>query len=474
VTETALQPAGDALPGYVPAPGYLDEGVGADGAPRPAARASLDAVRAASDLRTLRASAQHEMRDVLFGAADGMRAFPLDPVPRVIEADEWARLTAGLEQRLCALDAFVADVYGPQHCVRDGVVPARLLGGAEYYEPELAGIRPPAGHWVGVAGFDVVRDAAGELLVLEDNLRTPSGIAYALAARRAVETVLDVPGGEAAPRPLADETVALLGSMLRAAVPPGAGTREPVIVLLTDGPENSAHWEHAWLAEALGIPLITPAGLVRRGDRLVLAGPDGRPVDVVYRRTNADRADTPLARLLLEPQRRGTLGVVNCFGPGVADDKLAQAYVEDMVRYYLGEEPRIASVRTFDPAAPEQRKEVLDRIGELVIKPRAGHGGVGVVICPRAAPAEVDRARRAVTADPGSFVAQPMIALSTHPTVVGDHLEPRHVDLRVFAVWTEHGPRVLPAALTRVAFDAGALVVNSSQNGGAKDTWVLS
>jgi len=219
--------------------------------------------------------------------------------------------------------------------------------------------------------------------------------------------------------------------------------------------------------------LVQPDEVCIRGDRLLLRA-TMRPVDVVYRRTDADRADTPIARLLLPSLAAGTLGVVNAFGTGVGDDKLVHSYVEDMIRFYLGEQPLVPSVRTYDLAQPDCLTEALDRFGELVIKPRAGHGGMGVVICPHARRDDVEAARRAVIANPSSWVAQPLVTLSTHPTVIDGRLCPRHVDLRPFVVQTAEGPAVLPAALTRVAFGAGALVVNSSQNGGAKDTWIVA
>jgi len=401
---------------------------------------------------------------ITFGAK-GDERFHFDPVPRLIAADEWAGLEAGLAQRVRALDAYCADVYGERRIVRDGMVPARVIETTETLEPELAGLVLPV--WVGVAGLDVVRAPDGRFLVLEDNLRTPSGMAYALAARAAVEAVLGVPAGAGAPLPL-DGLAEMLAGTLAAVSPVDA----PSAAVLTDGPQGSAHWEHARLAELLGIPLLELGDLSVAGDRL--HGPGG-PLDAVYRRTDDDRLATPTGELLSGPWRAGTLGLVGAFGIGVGDDKLAHAYVEDMVRYYLGEEPLLASVRTFDLQVDAVREEALDRLGELVVKPRAGYGGEGVVICPHAERADVERLRAAVVAAPGDYIAQELVPLSRHPTVVDGELEPRHVDLRPFVFLGAGGAaRVLPGGLTRVAFDAGALVVNSSQNGGAKDTWVMS
>jgi uncharacterized circularly permuted ATP-grasp superfamily protein len=396
---------------------------------------------------------------VTFGAK-GDERFHVDPVPRLIAADEWAGLEAGLAQRVRALDAYCADVYGERRIVRDGVLPARVLESTETFEPELAGLELPV--WVGVAGLDVVRAPDGRFLVLEDNLRTPSGMAYALALRAAVEAVL----GAQAPLPL-DGLAEMLAGTLAAVSPVEA----PSAAVLTDSPRNSAHWEHARLAELLGVPLLELGDLTVAGDRL--HGPGG-PLDVVYRRTDDDRLATPAGELLSGPWRAGTLGLVGAFGIGVGDDKLAHAYVDDMVRYYLDEEPLLASVRTFDLRVDAVREEALDRLGELVVKPRAGYGGEGVVICPHAEPADIERLRAAVEAEPGDYIAQELVPLSRHPTVVDGALVPRHVDLRPFVFLGAGGAaRVLPGGLTRVAFDAGALVVNSSQNGGAKDTWVM-
>jgi uncharacterized circularly permuted ATP-grasp superfamily protein len=456
-------------PPYRPEPGVHDEAVTTDGSLRPEAAATIEAVleRGPSELAgAVRAGWEHA--GVGFTVAGAENGFFVDPVPRVIGAAEWALLETALGQRVRALNAFVDDVYGAREIVAAGAIPARVIESARLLEPRAAGLRPPGGIWIGVAGLDVVRGADGRLRVLEDNTRTPSGMGYAIAARDVVSGELGV-GPAAAPRPL-DDALGLLGGTLRAVSPARA---EPAAIVLTDGPGNAAFWEHRFIAGRLGLPLLTPDQLDARSGRLRRRD-GGGPVDVVYRRTDADVIDSPVGELLLEPLAAGTLGVVNGYGTGVADDKLVHAYVEDIVRFYLGEEPRIPSVRTFDLAEGDALAEALERLDELVVKPRHGSGGAGVVIGPHAAPAAIAETRDAIRDHPERYVAQELVMLSTHPTVVDGRLEPRHVDLRPFVFLAEGGrASVLPGGLTRVALTPGTLVVNSSQNGGAKDTWVL-
>ena len=474
----ATTQADDLLGGYPLSEGVFDEGFESDGTPRAAARAGLEAVlRADAGELTGRIGRSLKRAGVRFSSIEGDLEFYVDPVPRVITASDWEPVKRGLAQRVRALNAFVADVYGDQRIVAEGVVPAAVVETADYYEPALRGLRAPSNVWIGVAGLDLVRDADGEWLVLEDNVRTPSGFAYLHATRRALLEHVDVPP-DATPRPL-DGEIDLLADALRAVAPETArGRRAPLAAVLTDGENNSAYWEHAWLSRQLGIPLVEPNELEVRDGELWLRQRglrEPRRIDVIYRRTNADRLDSDVGRLLIEPVRRGLLGLVNQYGTGVADDKLTHAYVEQMIRFYTGEEPVLRSVPTYDLAQPEQLEEALDVFDELVLKPRAGHGGVGVLIAPRASREEIEATRAAVIADPGAWIAQRMVMLSTHPTVVeGGRLAPRHIDLRPFVFLGEGcTPRVLPGGLTRVARSEGALVVNSSQNGGAKDTWVM-
>lgn len=433
------------------------------------ATADLDATAAA-------VQATLDERGVGFGSGSKRSQFLVDPVPRVIDAAEWSLLRRGLAQRGRALAAFVADVYGQRTIVAAGIVPERVIETAEHLERDLIGRAPRKLGWV--AGLDMVRAGDGALMVLEDNMRTPSGIAYALAAREAVDASLPFapPPGRLDPR----RALLLLADTLRAAAP--AEVEKPAVALLSDGPSNSAWYEHRALAAALDIPILRPEDLTQDGGRLCTPGDGGRarPIDVVYRRTDEDRLRTPegeptwLAEKLLDPVLSGTLAVVNPLGSGVADDKLAHVYVEEMVRFYCGEEPLIESVRTYDLGDPDVLDSVFPRLDELVVKPRDGLGGNGVVVCPRVSPRTREDIRRKVAAQPDSYVAQELIELSTQPTVCGGKLEPRHVDLRPFVIGVGDAAITAPVALTRVALKRGSLIVNSSRDGGGKDTWLLA
>jgi uncharacterized circularly permuted ATP-grasp superfamily protein len=434
------------------------------------------------DLRELSRSLCDDLRarKVTFGTDDGgaVEAFVVDPVPRVIERDEWDVLATGLAQRAEALERFVADVYGERRIVAAGRVPLSAIESAEFFEPRMAELPPASGRWIGIAGLDLVRDGDGPFAVLEDNVRTPSGIAYAVAAREALSRHLSVPDGMRV-RSL-EPAYELLGEALRVAAPPAAG-EQPSVVVLTDGPSNAAYYEHGAIARRLGLPLVRPDDLSVRFKRLFARTDDGTvPVDVVYRRTNEDRlfdpagAPTSLAGVLLGPLEAQTVGCVNAFGTGVADDKLMHMYVEEMVRFYLEEQPLLASVPTHDPSQPEVLEMALERVGELVIKPRSGHGGIGVVVGPHANRQALAAISRELAATPERFVVQETVQLSRQPTVCGDGLEQRHVDLRPFTFAVGDRIEVFPGGLTRVALERGSLVVNSSQRGGAKDTWVLA
>ncbi|MGF1661567.1 MAG: circularly permuted type 2 ATP-grasp protein [Kineosporiaceae bacterium] len=419
-------------------------------------------------------------RGVTFDLGGEERPFPLDIVPRVIPGEEWRVVEAGVTQRVHALERFLADVYGPMSAVRDGVVPRAVLMSSPHLLRQAAGIEPPNGVRVHVSGTDLVRDVDGRFRVLEDNIRVPSGVSYVMENRLAMTQVFPEAFAAHRVRPVSDYPERLLQA-LKAAAP--AGVDNPTVVLLTPGVYNSAYFEHALLARSMGVELVVGRDLVCTGNRVRMLTTDGeRRVDVVYRRIDDDfldplhfRADSMLGCPgLLNAARAGNVTIANAVGNGVADDKLLYTYVPDLIRYYLGEEPVLDNVPTWRLAEPEARAEVLDRLGELVVKPVDGSGGKGIVIGPAASRPELDELRHRLQADPRGWIAQPVVALSTTPTLVGHGLAPRHVDLRPFAVNSGERVWVLPGGLTRVALREATLVVNSSQGGGSKDTWVVA
>jgi uncharacterized circularly permuted ATP-grasp superfamily protein len=457
-------------PPYIP--DSLDEALDAGGEPRPA-YVDVLAELADADLERISATVKSNLRerDVNFGGEGDARPFHVDGVPRLLEAAEWNGLAFGILQRARALNRFIADAYGEQRIFEEGVIPRRVIDTAHHFEPDLIGLQAPGGH-APIVGFDLVRGADGRFGVLEENLRTPSGLSYSSAARVAVDEAMpfDAPANRRDVSPSYES----LERAIRGAAPDGSG--DPSAALLSDGPFNSAWFEHRRLSERLGIPIVTADELTVRSGRLY-RDVGGKPteVQVIYRRTDEDRfADdegrpTWIADLLLEPFRAGNLGVVNAPGAGVGDDKLTHAYVSEMIRFYLRQEPMAPAVRTFDLGDPEARDVVLERLDEMVIKPRSGLGGSGIVIGRESSKEDLELIDRMIRERPDDYVAQETITLSSHPTIVGDALEPRHVDLRAFSI----AGVVAPGALTRVALKRGSLIVNSSREGGAKDTWVL-
>src|SRR3954471_14555972 len=416
-TATARRPAyaGDSV--------FFDEAFDRDGVPRPH-YARLIAELERTDLHELELAVAADLhsRGVMFQSAKGDNRFRMDPVPRLLTGDEWDELEAGLAQRVRAFNAFLAAAYGPRRIVKASVVPAHVIENADGFEPAMRDVHVPHDAYAGAAGLDVVRDPGGRLMVLEDTLRTPSGIAYMEAARDVLEERLHESAHE--PKRSIAPIYDLLAGALRASAPERVD--EPSIVLLSDGATNSAWFEHETIARILAIPIVGLDDLEHRGGRLYARdGPRLVPVDVIYRRTDHDRLAaargraTPAAEALLEPLRRGTLACFNAFGTGLGDDKLVHAYVEEMVRFYLGEEPLVDSVPTYDLGEPDQLEEVLERLDELVIKPRTGFGGYGVVIVPHATREDRDRIERAIRAQPGRYIAQETIALSPPPTVCG-------------------------------------------------------
>ncbi|MDP9376083.1 MAG: circularly permuted type 2 ATP-grasp protein [Actinomycetota bacterium] len=449
----------------------LDEARFTSGEPRPEYHLALAALNA-RDLRALEAEmvAGAAACQMVHGAGAAEHPFPFDPVPRIVRADEWRALAEGCVQRVRALDAFMSDVHEKQEALRAGVVPREVIESCPWFERDLVGAPPPA-VGIGVAGPDVVRGADGRLVVLEDNVRTPTMMAYAVAGRRLVRRVF---GSDAAPGGVDAVLRDALCTVLRASAP---WTAEPFAVILTEGAGNALRWEIEELGRLLGIAVLKPADVRVRAGRLVTAG-EGRTIDVIWRRTSEERLRDDAGRLnalgqaLIEPLTQGRLAVVNAFGTGVADDKRVFARVGDLIRFFLGEEPKLDSAPTYELASPEERRIVLERLDELVVKPRDGSGGQGVFIGPTARRSDIDAIRRAVQADPGRWIAQETVALSTHPIVADGKLEPRHVDLRPYVVATPAGFQAIRLAFCRFAPTAGDMVVNCSRGGGGKDVWI--
>jgi len=458
-----VDPAGDPRPGMGGIAAVL-EGLGPEGL---AERARLR-------------DAYLDRQGITFSLSGRERPLPLDLVPRVVAAEEWERVELGIRQRIRALEMFLADVYGPGEILEDGVISRRLVTSSKHYHRAAFGLVPPNGVRIHVAGIDLIRDEAGEFRVLEDNLRCPSGVSYVLENRRTLAHVLpEVFAGQQV-RSVFEYPERLLDA-LRAAAP--SDVADPTVAVLTPGVHNSAHFEHAFLARRMGAELVEGRDLFCRDDRLwmrTVRGP--RPVHVIYRRIDDEFLDpvhfVPDSLLgvpgLLNAARAGNVAIANAVGNGVADDKAIYPYVPKMIDYYLGETAILPNVETFDLADPDQRQHVLERLDRMVVKPVDGSGGYGLVIGNQASEAVLAATAETILGDPRSWIAQPIVNLSTCPTVVGDGaVEPRHVDLRPFAVNDGDETYVLPGGLTRVALPKGSLVVNSSQGGGSKDTWVL-
>ena len=480
-TERTLGAEAPLIAGYQAA--EYDEAILPNGRPRPSHAAALEALIAlpTTALRDRQALLDRESAaaGVVFRAQgqEIAAAFPFDMVPRILTSEDWSRLQGGCQQRARALDAFLGDIYGERRIVRDGVVPASLVTESPGYRAAGAAV-PPKQRRVHVSGFDVVRDCDGRWLVLEDNVRVPSGVAYAIHARRLIRRAFpelvaeaDFHDPEVAPR--------LLRSALEESAPPRV-EGAPALALLTSGPGDSAYFEHQMLAEAMGIPLVTPGDLLVQ-DELVWHVREGKRqrLDVVYLRlddgllSNRGADGRPLGPALVSAVRAGTVTLANALGNGLADDKAVYDHVPKLIEYYLGEHPLLEQVRTYHCADPDQRATVKARLDELVIKPVDGYGGLGVVIGPHATDHELAEVRALIDEQPSRWIAQETIALSTHPTfdARAQAFRPRHVDLRVFVYYGE-SPVVVPASLTRVA-PAGSMVVNSSRGGGGKDTWLL-
>ena len=457
---------------YRPPPGAYDEAFDADGRVRP----HYEELIAALDdpAATATAVSERVRSDGIAFGASGDGWFSLDPVPRLLTNAEWSEIGAGLAQRVRALDLFAHDVHCEARIVAAGVVPARAVESSVHFEPAMRDSPVPRGNWVSFAGLDLVRGSDGRFHVLEDQLRMPSGLAYAVASRDVLRAELPLPPtGMGEP----SEGLEMLRRALLGAAPEGVD--EPQVVVLSEGRSSAAWWEHALVGRLMDCPVVTLADLEHRGGRLH-ARVDDRllEVHVVYQRTGEDRftqengEPTALGLALLEPCGSGSAACVNAPGSGVGDDKLLHAYVEEMVRFYLDEEPLLPSVPTYDLEDEPAREAALERLEELVIKPRSEMGGEGVVIWRDADPQTRERLEARIRASPAGLIAQERVLLSTHPTVCDGRLEPRHIDFRPYVVLSDDEVSIVAGGLSRVALRRGSLIVNSGQGGGAKDTWV--
>jgi uncharacterized circularly permuted ATP-grasp superfamily protein len=480
-----------AIDGYRPQAPFLDELFEPDGTPRPTARALVEELRRLGPEGLAEAGRR---RDAIFmqqgitfetgggSDADGAskeRPFPLDLVPRVLSGEEWRDIKRGLAQRIRALNHFVDDVYHAREIVREGIVPWRLVASCSHFARAVHGIRPPGGVYTHVAGCDLVRHSDGTWKVIEDNVRIPSGISYVLENRAAMARLVPELFASYRVRPV-DHYPQLLLHALRSVAP--SAESEATVVVWTPGPANPAYFEHAFLARQMGVELVEASDLVVRDDVLYMRTTRGlERAHAVYRRLDDDfvdplefRSDSLLGVPgLVRAYRAGSVAIANAFGTGVADDKAIYCFVPEMIRFYLGEEPILENVKTYLLSDPEVLEHVIDHLDQLVVKPTGESGGRGVMIGPHADEAELQRMRRVIATHPERWIAQDVVRLSTVPTVGADAvLEPRHVDLRPFAVFGERID-IVPGGLTRVALEDGSLIVNSSRGGGSKDTWVL-
>ena len=416
----------------------------------------------------------------VYGESDAAeRIIPFDIVPRVFLADEWARLARGLEQRVLAINAFLDDIYGERKILKEGILPPDLIFGNAQFRPEIAGMRPPHGIWAHICGIDLVRTGPDDFFVLEDNARTPSGVSYMLENREAMLRLC--------PELFAQFRVAAVDSYpdrlletMKSVAPHGVAA--PICVVLTPGHYNSAYYEHSFLADSMGIELVEAADLVVDDDVVWMRTIAGRvKVDVIYRRIDDDFLDPLVFRPdsalgvpgLIAAYAAGNVAIINAPGNGIADDKAIYSYMPEIVKFYSGGDAMLPNVETWRCREPSALKHVLEHLDEVVVKLVDGSGGYGMLVGPTASRAEIEAFRAALIAEPERYIAQPTLALSTVPTLAESGLAPRHVDFRPFVLTGSNGVQVVPGGLTRVALKEGSLVVNSSQGGGTKDSFVL-
>jgi len=417
----------------------------------------------------------------VYGDAQGEeRIIPYDIVPRVLARAEWEHLARGLEQRVKTLNLYLADIYGPQNAIKAGIVPPDLVWQNPAYRPEMAGIEVPHGVYVHIAGIDVVRVDGDDFYVLEDNARTPSGVSYMLEGREISIRLMPELFSQHRVAPIENYANELLSS-LRSVAPRNSGA-DPTVALLTPGQYNSAYYEHSFLADKMGVELVEGRDLTVKDEVVYMRTTEGpKRVDVIYRRIDDEFVDPLTFRPdsglgvpgLFAAYAAGNVTLANAIGTGAADDKVIYSYIPDLIRFYLGEEPILKNVPTWRCREPEALQYVLDHLAELVVKETHGSGGYGMLVGPHASSSEIETFRALLKANPEGYIAQPTLSLSTCPTFVESGVAPRHVDLRPFVLSGSDGVRIVPGGLTRVAMRDGSLVVNSSQGGGLKDTWVI-
>ncbi len=467
--------------------GFYDEMFDESGQPRPEARLLLESIAGLGEGQLQRCQQAAERVLVQLGitfnvygnSAGTERPFPFDLVPRIVRAEEWAWLEGGLKQRIYALNAFIDDIYHAQRIVKDKVIPEEVVRSAASFRPQCVGLSPPKGIWCHITGTDLVRHGDGQIYVLEDNLRVPSGVSYMLENRDLMKRTFPQVFEGLPVRPIL-EYPSLLLRTLESLAPVGLTTK-PVVVLLTPGMYNSAYFEHSYLAQKMGIPLVEGRDLIVEDNAVWMRTTRGlRRVHVIYRRIDDDFLDPEAFRPdsmlgvpgLMRAYHAGRVALANAPGNGVADDKVMYAYVPDMIKYYLSEDPILPNVPTFLCWRDVDRQHVLQNLESLVVKAANEAGGYGMLVGPHSTSAEREAFAEKIKANPRNYIAQPTLALSRVPTLVGDRLEGRHIDLRPYILY-DGDVHVVPGGLTRVALRKGSLVVNSSQGGGSKDTWVL-
>jgi uncharacterized circularly permuted ATP-grasp superfamily protein len=468
--------------------GFHDEMFDEHGVARPEASLLLETIRSLEEgqLERCQRAAERLLLQLgitfnVYGESSGTeRIFPFDLIPRIVRAEEWQWIERGLKQRIHALNAFINDIYHDQKILKDKIIPEEVILSATSYRTECIGINPPGGVWCHITGTDLVRHGDGQIYVLEDNLRVPSGVSYVLENRDLMKRTFPQVFEGLRVRPVDDYPSQLLETL--SSIAPRGTTDNPTVVLLTPGIYNSAYFEHSFLAQKMGVQLVEGRDLVVQDRTVWMRTTKGlRKVDVIYRRIDDDFLDPKTFRPdsllgvpgLVDAYRAGSVSLANAPGNGVADDKVVYAYVPDMIRYYEGEEPILPNVPTFLCWRDQDRQHVLQNLDKLVVKAANEAGGYGMLVGPHSTAEQRAEFHAKITANPRNYIAQPTLALSRVPTLIDDHLEGRHVDLRPYILYGKE-INVLPGGLTRVALRKGSLVVNSSQGGGSKDTWVLA